>query len=63
MKGYCNGMKLLQVLAGGKRASLRLCPVFFDGRLLFRGEEPVDAARRIDRLLEPVQPPALEPAF
>ncbi len=48
----CNtGIQLLRRLAFLHRASLRLCPVFFDGEMMLPGEGPDDAADKVDTLL------------
>jgi hypothetical protein len=50
-------MRLLQRLAFLHRESLRLCPVFFEGRLVLRGEGPEDVLHRIDAMLARGSPP------
>jgi hypothetical protein len=48
----CNtGIQLLQRLAFLHPASLRLCPVFFDGEMILPGEGPDDAAAKVATLL------------
>ena len=48
----CNtGIKLLQRLAFLDRASLRLCPVFFDGKVILPRVGPGDAAGKVDSML------------
>jgi hypothetical protein len=44
-------MRVLQRMAFLHRQSLRLCPVFFEGKLVLRAEGPVDVLRRIDAML------------
>jgi hypothetical protein len=48
----CNtGIKLLQRLAFLHRASLRLCPVFFNGKMILPREGPGDLAAKVDSML------------
>jgi hypothetical protein len=48
----CNtGIKLLQRLAFLDRASLRLCPVFFNGKMVLPGEGPGDLAGKVVTML------------
>jgi len=48
----CNtAIKLLQRLAFLRRTSLRLCPVFFDGKIILAGEGPGNVADKVDALL------------
>ena len=48
----CNtGIKLLQRLAFFHRASLRLCPVFFDGKMILPREGPGDLASKVAPML------------
>ena len=48
----CNtGIKLLRSLACFHRTSLRLCPVFFNGKMILPGEEPDDAANKVATML------------
>lgn len=48
--GDCNNTnrKVLQRMACGYGASFRLCPVFFNGKLILRGGGLEDAARQVD---------------
>jgi hypothetical protein len=45
------GIKLLQRLAFFHHVSLRLCPVFFNGRMILPGEGPGVAAPKVDAML------------
>ena len=48
----CNtGIKLLQRLAFLHHASLRLCPVFFDGKMILPREGPGDVASKVEAVL------------
>ena len=48
----CNtGIKLLQHLASLHRASLNLCPVFFNGKMILSREGPGDLASKVDTML------------
>lgn len=48
----CNtGIKLLQRLAFLHRTSLRLCPVFFNGKMILPGEGPGDVASKVATML------------
>jgi hypothetical protein len=48
----CNtGIKLLQRLAFFHRASLRLCPVFFDGKMILPREGPDDLGCKVATML------------
>lgn len=48
----CNtGSKLLQHLAFFHRTSLRLCPVFFNGKMILPREGPGDVASKVDTML------------
>ena len=51
----CNtAIRLLRRIAHLHRASLRLCPLFLNGKLILRGEGPEQSARQVDTLLAPV---------
>lgn len=45
------GMRLLQRIAALHRDALRLCPLFFEGKLLLRGEGPKHVLHRMDTML------------
>jgi hypothetical protein len=45
------GIKLLQRLAFLHRASLRLCPVFFNGKMILPREGPGDVVSKVDAML------------
>jgi hypothetical protein len=48
----CNtGIKLLQRLAFHHHASLRLCPVFFNGKMILPGEGPDDVVSKVATVL------------
>ena len=60
--GHCNtAIRLLQRLAHLHRTSLRLCPLFFNDKLIRRGEGPEQAGRQVDTLLAPVAIPVSTP--
>jgi hypothetical protein len=44
-------MRLLQRIAALHRDALRLCPLFFEGKLLLRGEGPKHVLHRMDTML------------
>lgn len=54
-------MKLLQRLASLQGGPLRLCPVFFNGKMILVGQAPEVAAPRVDVLQACVQPAAIVP--
>jgi hypothetical protein len=50
--GECStGIKLLQRLAFLHRTSLRLCPVFFNGKMILPGEGPGDVVSKVATML------------
>lgn len=50
--GECNtGIKLLQRLTLLHRTSLRLCPVFFNGKMILPGEGPDDVVSKVATML------------
>jgi hypothetical protein len=51
-QGECiTGIKLLQRLAFLSRTSLRLCPVFFNDKMILPGEGPEVAAGKVTIML------------
>lgn len=45
-------MRMLQGLALRHRERLRLCPLFFEGKLVRRGEGPDYVMRRLDAIAD-----------
>jgi hypothetical protein len=54
-------LKLLQQMAELQGAELTLCPLFFNERLIFRGERGADAAAQVTRLLKTLSEPVFMP--